>query len=523
MAAIVLVHLSDLHLGNDFVWRALLGRRSWWNTEDKDLLTNLAAAIRSVDPDYVVVTGDIVNKCRRRTFAHAVTVLQRLFQAAGVDVQEKVLVIPGNHDVPVWPWPRKRRFFGRSYRFVCFLKELFNEPSYLKRTARFLHLDADRKLCFIGLDSTLKRLYQAAEGEVGQDQWVWLDRKCEWLMKSVSDFESFVKIVLLHHHPHGIVGSGGERFMQLLDQADAQSAFGRHRVNIVLHGHKHFPHDKSYPVETGGQYTVIAAGTATCPFAEEQATEGNSFNVIRLNPDSRLLTLERWKANNDKKYEPLWREPRRYQLFEASETGYRMRTSRTVARIEDMAGTCVVTTERLGLVVDREDELKWITFEVGSASACCAIGELDYDKDDIEDVQYTVNELRRREGRFIFRRPLRWGSAPIDIWHSYEATRAICMRRGELDQFYPGEKREKESVGMRVVRPCDELWVSVELPRGSSANPKPRVLDSNQAELDVNNLSHRFVPDPIARRYSLIVRNPKLYHKYSLSWQVVDP
>ena len=71
-----IVHLSDLHLGNDFVWRSLMRGRTWWNAEDPKIVGGLAEALRALVPDYIVMSGDIVNKCSPSTFDGAVKTLQ---------------------------------------------------------------------------------------------------------------------------------------------------------------------------------------------------------------------------------------------------------------------------------------------------------------------------------------------------------------------------------------------------------------------------------------------------------------
>ena len=86
--------------------------------------------------------------------------------------------------------------------------------------------------------------------------------------------------------------------MQLLDSGKAIEMFQSFGINIVLHGHKHYPHVMTIPYENEGEqhYTVVGAGTATCPFLEEQSGEGNSFNVLTIKPTSNLLSIQRWKA-----------------------------------------------------------------------------------------------------------------------------------------------------------------------------------------------------------------------------------
>src|ERR1700678_3113628 len=231
---ITLIHLSDLHLGSDFLLRSLWRRRKWWNTEDRDLLHNLEHSIRETGPDYVVITGDIVNKCTRRNFERTAYALRKLLSNAGVDIKKQVLVIPGNHDVKVLPAEDEN--FGRLSEFLKFLKDLFAEKDRLTRKAKFVRLDIERQLCFFCLDTTFKDKQPVAEGQVGAGQIAWLLDKYNGLRTSVPDFDRFIKVVALHHHPHPVNAGGQERFMQLLDNAEVISTFQRLGVNLVLHG-----------------------------------------------------------------------------------------------------------------------------------------------------------------------------------------------------------------------------------------------------------------------------------------------
>ena len=73
-----LAHISDLHFGR----------------LDRAVLPALARAIRAARPDVVVVSGDLTQRARRREFAEAREFLDCL--------PEPQIVVPGNHDVPLY-------------------------------------------------------------------------------------------------------------------------------------------------------------------------------------------------------------------------------------------------------------------------------------------------------------------------------------------------------------------------------------------------------------------------------------
>ena len=80
--AITLAHLSDLHFG----------------TEDWAMAARLLDDIAKLRPRLTVVSGDLTQRARRRQFAAARAYLDRL---------GPLLVVPGNHDIPLYDVTRR--------------------------------------------------------------------------------------------------------------------------------------------------------------------------------------------------------------------------------------------------------------------------------------------------------------------------------------------------------------------------------------------------------------------------------
>lgn len=520
MDSFTIVHLSDVHLGNDFFWRSTYRRRWYRNTEDPQLLKGLENALRKIKPVYVVLSGDVVNKCRKANFRHAAERLRKLFTDAGINVKEQVMVIPGNHDVRLFP--KSDEVFQRLKEFHYFLQDFFSEDSVRARKSHFRIVDPDRKLVFYCLDSTLKRRKGLAEGEVGIAQRDWLTEEHEELKKLRPDFDTFVKIGVVHHHPHAIEAGGQEQFMQLLDARRLISVFEKLEVNVVLHGHKHFPHSLKHYYDQGRHYTVIGAGTATCPFVEEQSGEGNSFNVLTISPAANLLEVQRWKANNDKEYVPHFPEPQQFPIFKPSDNGYKMEEFRAVTRVVDMAGTFAVTHKRLRLVVDGHGrELRNIAFGMSSSTPDGEILDFEYDHATIADVKFENKLKTVYEGQLVLHQVLRQRADPIDLWFTCTVRGSLCMQRAKYAEYYPGKNDLTESVDVLVVHPCDLLTLVVEFPRNYLVEPRPVMQDQNGMEFDLKNYPHKFRRDATDNSYTLTVHKPKLHHAYRIVWEVV--
>ncbi|MGD0565613.1 MAG: metallophosphoesterase, partial [Roseiarcus sp.] len=73
-----IAHLSDLHFGR----------------LDRAIPPALIAAIDAAEPDVVVLSGDLTQRARRREFDDAREFLD--------DLPSPQIVVPGNHDVPLY-------------------------------------------------------------------------------------------------------------------------------------------------------------------------------------------------------------------------------------------------------------------------------------------------------------------------------------------------------------------------------------------------------------------------------------
>src|SRR6267378_2776618 len=73
-----LVHLSDLHFGR----------------VDEQLIAPLISAVTEINPDLVAVSGDLTQRARSQEFREARAFLDALPQPQ--------IVVPGNHDVPLY-------------------------------------------------------------------------------------------------------------------------------------------------------------------------------------------------------------------------------------------------------------------------------------------------------------------------------------------------------------------------------------------------------------------------------------
>ncbi len=516
-----LMHLSDLHLGGDIVLRALWRRRAWWGQADEAVTQGLKKAIRELQPDYIVISGDFVNKAKDSTFSGAADFLRKLFLDSGFDLKERLLVIPGNHDVSFYP--RKHPDDPeRLHRYKEFLRVLYGESDLESRKQRFTHIDTRKKAIFLCLDSTLKNLPPGAEGEIGSSQRAWIERKMKQYEQQLGGaFKHYVKVAVVHHHVVPITGTGisSERFMQLLDSADVLTLLQKYAFNIVLHGHKHVPHTKPLFGSDSSVLTIIGAGTTMCRFLEEQHTFGNNFNLVEVAPELNQFRLRLFRANPVGEFLPTGGEET-LPLFRVQPAGFtasRMRKTITVER----DGVTRVVLAKEHLRVERAGTvIKTLPFRVFTEAKGSKITDFWVDLKHGR-VEKRVDSDTFMEGDFVLKEPLTFGGQDINQFYSYTVVGGTAMSIQGVRALY-SDGRDTERTSMVVTNPILVLEMELNLPRGYPSVPKV-VFEAHGAVIPGSQLNHSFEQVDISlNRWVLRVDNPPIDHSITLEWTVPE-
>ena len=239
-----IVHLSDLHFGR----------------VDARIIAPLVERITAIQPDLVAVSGDLTQRARRRQFQHARAFLDRLpFQK---------LIVPGNHDVPLFNVAaRLLDPFGGYRRWIS--PDL--EPAYI-----------DDEIAIVGLNSA-RALITGGRGRLNVAQ----------IENAVARLRALavpaIKVVVTHH-PFDLPEGFNED--NLVGRARlAMERFAQAGADLFLAGHLHV----SRVSHTADRYN-IAGHSALVVQAGTMSTRGrgelNTFNVLRIaSPD---MTIERY-------------------------------------------------------------------------------------------------------------------------------------------------------------------------------------------------------------------------------------
>jgi len=242
---ITIVHASDLHFGAPY------------RPEAGDAFLE---ATDAVDPDLVVLSGDLTQRAKVREFRQARAFLERL-----PDVP--VVVTPGNHDVPLYRfW---ERLFDPYRNYRKYVREELNTVT---------RLDG---LVVVSLNSAAPRR-AIVNGRIR-------DRQLEFAATAFQESDpAAARILVAHHHLAPAPDYEGDTFLprapKILDNLN------RMGVEMILGGHLHRAYIGNsldvYPgqdVEHG--IVVVQSGTTTSHRGRARESAKNSFNVIRLMED----------------------------------------------------------------------------------------------------------------------------------------------------------------------------------------------------------------------------------------------
>ena len=245
-----LVHLSDLHFGR----------------VDARLLQPLRTVVNQLAPDLLAISGDLSQRAKESEFAQARAWLDQLHAPR--------LVVPGNHDIPLYRvW---ERFLAplRNYR-----KHIDSnvEPDFIDEEIAVIGINSARSLTFKG-------------GRVNEQQ-------LERLRARLEPLPSELLKVVVTHHPFSL-GEGADED-DLVGRAKlAMQVFHEVGVDLLLAGHMHASLAASsaehHPIE-GYAALVVQAGTAT---STRGRGEENSFNVLRLHADRIEVERHAWALDH---------------------------------------------------------------------------------------------------------------------------------------------------------------------------------------------------------------------------------
>ena len=238
-----IAHISDVHFGK----------------VDPVVAEGLVAELHAKKPSIVVMSGDFTQRARASQYQQAAEYMKRL--------PTPQLVVPGNHDIPLYdvitrfgaPLRRYRRYVSRE---LC--------PWFENDEVAVLGLNTARSLTF-------------KDGRINQEQ-------IALLRARFGAVPTHKTRILVTHHPLFAmpIGEGGELSEAVGRHDDAVTAACSAGVHIALAGHFHRTYAEAARkmVAKAGGALVIQAGTATSTRLRNE--EPQSFNWIHTNASNEI-------------------------------------------------------------------------------------------------------------------------------------------------------------------------------------------------------------------------------------------
>lgn len=241
-------HLSDLHFG----------------TEDVHIAEAVRRDVTEARPDLVVVSGDLTQRARRSQFRASAEYLATL--------PGPQLIVPGNHDIPLYNVWRRFRHPLTNYRE--FIGTDMN-PVY-----------RDAEMLVMGLNTARSATW--INGRISMHQINLMEETLRTAGPGV------FKVVVTHHPfipPPGEAGTG----IALVGRAvHALEVIDRGGVDLLLAGHLHAGYTgdvRSYYPATSRSVIVAQAGTA---FSRRLRSTPNAWSLITLHRQRMIIDFRSW-------------------------------------------------------------------------------------------------------------------------------------------------------------------------------------------------------------------------------------
>jgi 3',5'-cyclic AMP phosphodiesterase CpdA len=294
---LVLLHVSDLHFCDPEAGG------HYWNTEATELavaphnrrglLGSLLYDLRheKLAPDLVIVSGDLLDRGNRKGVEPALAFLRGLAEGLGLP-KERVIIVPGNHDVLRSGTPDERYALYDEMRSALYGA---SRPPFAKGTPAHRRVDhhvfeKDLRAEVVAWNSCeeLEASEKQEHGSVGIGQ---RDFAEELLGKTTS--KDLFRIAVLHHHLESPAGVLRTDYSVIPDAGGMRRWLAREKFHLALHGHQHVDwHDVR---EIDGWLLAIAAAASAgvASYGRNEWSLPIAYQVIVIESETRGRRIRR--------------------------------------------------------------------------------------------------------------------------------------------------------------------------------------------------------------------------------------
>lgn len=246
-----LAHLSDLHFGR----------------VDPMVLDPLRRKLHALAPDLVVVSGDLTQRARKKQFEAAMEFLATL--------PKPQLVVPGNHDVPLYNV--FKRFFAPLANYTSVVSDDLS-PEFIDDEMAVVGVNTARSLVFKG-------------GRISEEQ-------AQMVRRKLCGLPDHLAKIIVTHHPFNVPKGSSEEDQIVGGAGEALEKLAGCGADVLLSGHlheAHVGHTANRYCIAGVSALVVQAGTATSSRTRDST---NSFNLLRLSPQHIEVDTYLWTGSD---------------------------------------------------------------------------------------------------------------------------------------------------------------------------------------------------------------------------------
>ena len=275
-----IAHISDLHIPplprvslRQLAGKRLLGLIAWhhkWKSEHQQtILDALQRHLGETKPDHICITGDI-------TFTTLPAEVDKAFDwISQLGDPQRISLIPGNHDAYVSG--------ALEYALEKWSRWMRDDEGQ----AGFPYLHRRGPVDIIGLSSAVATPPAMSFGRIGQKQL----HKTGVLLDRIRAAHR-PSLLLIHHPPQDGAAS---RKRALSDRGALQELLCRSPVDLVLHGHLHYPTRAVLDGPTGPIPVLGAASASTIGIRKSTA----HYHMIEIETGSEQsqMTVQHYQFN----------------------------------------------------------------------------------------------------------------------------------------------------------------------------------------------------------------------------------
>jgi len=295
-------HISDLHILKldsprpwEFLNKRLLGGVNLLlNRSDEHSVAVAREALEHLEEagvDHIAITGDMTNLAFDSEFAAVANILRTLD-----DAEQRVSVVPGNHDYYTRDAVETRRF---ERHFAPYLDS--DLPAYqLESGYPFCKFRDD--VAIVGLNSGIQTPWLFATGEVREEEL----KSASALLDDPAVRDRFT-IVMIHHHLMPFEHSRVEYTRRLVNARDVLELMRQRAVDLVVHGHNHHFATIEIPHLSGSGMLRICEAGSTSLSSYSDPKFGGKYNIYHIE-DDHLAKIETHLYEGEDRGFVHWRE-----------------------------------------------------------------------------------------------------------------------------------------------------------------------------------------------------------------------